>query len=243
MENIQNKLFHGIDIEFFPESITSIKILELILESGKIYTKNDFFKKENDPYNLLYYLSREYNQEDNEVCLALHPNNNQFSIRKDKNCPDRNAFNFWILNNISLIISEKILLNREYKIMGVPGEIRISDSINLEKNVEAIGCRDIIKPVVTNLKISIEQGNYENLIRMNNTADYHYFLAAKDTKKYINDKYKRYNRIKEVLNKCDYNIPIIDPITGEEFAEENDIIIKAEEIVLKSREMIKNFYK
>lgn len=236
MENIERKFFHGIDISGYeyPDGVTAIKVLESILETGKIYTRNEFFNTKNDPHNILYHISRSYNQEDDEVCLAFHPSNNDFPVRIDE--PDYNAFKFFILDNISFIFSEQIIANREYKVMGMPREFRIKGSLELSGNLEAIGCRDKINPLIMNLEKILEREDYDNLREAMKIADYNYILRASDTKKYVKDKYKRYNEIKELLLKYKYKIPIVDPLTGQEYEED---IIKAEEIVSKTRIMLR----
>lgn len=78
MINIEGKLFHGINLTNYNEyagDLSELKVLEIILKSGKILNRNDLEKEKT---NNLYYLNPNYCQKNNEICLAFHPNNTKY---------------------------------------------------------------------------------------------------------------------------------------------------------------------
>lgn len=75
INNIEEKLFHGINLEYYKDKISELKIYSQILKSEKIKTREELLEEK-----YLYYdkLPRIYEQETDEVCVAIHPKNETF---------------------------------------------------------------------------------------------------------------------------------------------------------------------
>ena len=154
------------------------------------------------------------------------------------------AFYDWVFSNISIILSKNIIINNSYNtIGGLPREVMVNNSINLRKNIEAIGYHDEITQIIDTLEKLIQIEDYEGLVNIYCTNYYNNFLRINpdniiDIEKYVKKQYIRYNKIKELLKKYKYNIPIIDPYTGKEHKSIDDSIINANKVLAKRKEII-----
>ncbi|HPF83344.1 MAG TPA: hypothetical protein PLV83_04190 [Bacilli bacterium] len=221
MESIETKLFHGINLGNYSEYIgvtDSIDIFEEILKTRKILTRDDLAELNPEIYSIL---SMYHIQSNNEVCLAIHPKNPNKNIESNMY---EDAFYDFIRNNISFVFNENILKNRAYRRHGMPNEIEVTGSIELDENLEAIGCYDAI----------------ENVIRLalQNTLTHRtrFQLIHLDSSSYVRVKRSQYYNIKEVLKKYEYDIPIIDPLYGNII---NDNIEEDIEKIEKVKKLVK----
>ena len=199
IDSIENKMFHGINLKYYHTKLEELKIFEQILKSGKIMTRNDLKKIK---YEYFSYLPKIYEQDENEICFAMHPKNKEFCYVYDEEDLS-SAFYQYIRFNISFVFSESILNNYNLQ-NGIPGEIRISNSLNLYGNLVAIGCFDEIEYLLE----MVETGKKRNIMFGKQ------LISSKDIHKYVLEKKKRTYNIKEILMNYGYNVPIIDPITG-----------------------------
>lgn len=249
MIKIEEKFFHGIELSTYisKNDLTSIKILELILKSEKILSRQDLMTE--NPY-IYVRINSECKQEMNQICVSSHPNNKIFLLpdNRDKfNVPQYkkfDAFYDWILPNISFILSEQIIINNSYSTAGgVKREIMIDNSIDLREYVEAIGYHDKITQIVNIMESLIKKEDYDGLVNIYSTEYYNSFIRLNpeniiDIKEYINKQYTKYNKIKELLKKYSYDIPIIDPFTGKEHKPIEDSIINAQKVLSKRKELL-----
>lgn len=200
IDSIENKIFHGINLKYYYTKLEELKIFEQILKSGKIMTRNDLLKIN---YEYFACLPEIYEQDENEICFAMHPRNKKFRYAYDEEDLSL-AFYQYIRFNISFVFSESIL-NNEYNLKnGIPGEIRILNSLDLYGNLVAIGCFDEIEYLLE----MVEIGKKRNIMFGKQLT------RSKDIHKYVLEKKKRTYNIKKILINYGYNIPIIDSITG-----------------------------
>lgn len=200
IDKINNKIFHGINLKYYYHKLEDLTVLKKILESGKIMSRRDLIDIK---YEFLNCLPKNYNQCEDEICFAMHPKNELF---KDiySNEDISSAFNQYIRFNISLIFSESILAS-EYSLQwGIPGEIRIPNSLSIEENLVAIGCFDEIEYLLEKIKYT----KSKNIIFSDE------LLSCDDVYKYTLEKKKRTYAVKKMLNEYGYNIPIIEPFFG-----------------------------
>ena len=216
---VRNKLFHGINLSNYYEEIgdlTDIDILKSILESNYIYSRNDLYEKKEE---ISRFLNLSYLQKEDEVCLALHPNNDIFNICQSSSLED--AFVDFIENNISLILDEALLEDREYQISGMPREIRVRESICLYPYLIAIGYYDryyqgikklekIVKKPIINYGDISKYCEVRDIVCLNNFED-----------KLLKSK-RKYFIIKELLKAYGLCISIVDPYTGIPISEDLD---------------------
>lgn len=199
IDKIEQKIFHGINLDYYNIRLDDLKILKKILESGKIMTRKELTEIK---YEYLKNLPKIYEQSENEICFAIHPKNKLYKyVYNNENFSD--AFYKYVRFNISFIFSDNII-NNECSLYGIPGEIRITDSIKLKNNIIAIGCFDKIEYLLEKMRI-IKNKNIlfcKELLDYNNI--YEYTIKMK----------KRTYAVSKILNEYGYNIPIIDPISG-----------------------------
>lgn len=137
--NIEDKIFHGISLEFYKEKVSDLVIFEQILKTRKIKSRKDLLS---DNYSYYNNLPDIYEQDNNEICLAIHPRNKQFAYVYD-NETYSTAFYHYIRFNISFIFLANILDSRKYSLQyGDAGEIRLNESINLDHQLVGIGMYD-----------------------------------------------------------------------------------------------------
>lgn len=175
-------------------------------------------------YDFFDYLPKIYEQSENEICFAIHPKNELF---KDFYSYENfaSAFDQYIRFNISLIFSKGILESGYSLQWGIPGEIRISDSLSIKENLVAIGCFDEIEYLLEKIKFN----KSKNIIFSDQ------LLNCDDICKYILEKKKRAYAIKKMLNEYGYNVPIIEPFYGK------IIDINYEKAILKLKKL-KNIF-
>lgn len=201
IKKIEEKLFHVINLQYYNHELEDLKIFEQILKFEQIMTREELRKKK---YIYLEYLPKIYEQQENEVCVAIHPNNKQFKDVYDGEDWSTIFYNY-IRFNISLILSENVLCLQKYNLQyGDPGEIRIQNSISLRKYLVAIGYFDEIEYILEKSKTS----NNRQIMFLED------LLSSTDISKYILDKRKNYFTIKKMLEEYGYNIPIVSPFTG-----------------------------
>ena len=111
-------------------------------------------------------------------------------------------FNEYIRFNISFVFLESIL-NNGYSLQD-GGEIRIPTSLDMDKDLVAIGCFDEIEYLLE----KVNRGKSKNVMFSEQ------LIKCEDIHKYISEKKKRTYIIKNLLKKYGYNVPIIDPLTG-----------------------------
>ena len=224
MIKIENKLFHGINISNYNETsnLSELYVLKEILKLGKILNRKDLYTEKQE---IIPHLNHEYYQADNEICLAFHPNNKEYELLID---PIEDAFYDFIMNHISIILSEQLTINNFYKVAGIPREIRVEKSIVLPEYIEAIGYCDKVTKIITTINGLISEENYEQLKKLILNNYYHEFFLVKDAKKYVESEYQEYNQIREILQNTGYNIPIVDPLTGLEHNSIEENIDKVE---------------
>ena len=137
--NIDDKIFHGINLEFYKEKVSDFVIFEQILKTRKIKPRKDLLLDNCPYYNNLPNI---YEQDNNEICLAIHPRNKQFTYVYDSESYST-AFYHYIRFNISFIFLANILDSREYSLQyGDAGEIRLNGAINLDYQLVGIGMYD-----------------------------------------------------------------------------------------------------
>lgn len=230
MINIENKLFHGININNYIEIINNLEatqILESILKLRKILTREEL---EQENKELLNYINPWYSQKVNEVSLAFHIYNKRYRLI-DNDYQD--AFYDYILPNISIVLDDRILIDRNYSVVGLPREIRLTDSILLDGNIEGIGYRDKLNKLIIKINKLIDSRNYIELKKIIINPNYYYFFKEEEIKKFVNDEYTEYNKIKELLEIYNYDIAIVDPVTGQEHNSVEDSCIETEKILSK----------
>lgn len=238
--DIEHKLFHGInlgnyrDARELPTELTTLSVLRSILETGKILTREDLYLSGSI---VCYYMNDRTLQEQDEVCLAFHPKNGNF-LPKEKRTID--AFDEWVLDGLSIILSDQILANSIYKQAGLPKEIRVKKSIELKNNILAIGYHDEIAKIICDINEKILLKDYDALGYMFFKNYYAKFLRARDIRSYINNIYYGYdnNEIKEILTEHGYNIPIVDPLTGRNYTPIEEAYIEAEKTLIKIRKLV-----
>lgn len=201
IDNIEEKLFHGINLEYYKDKINELKIYKQILKSEKIKTRNELLKEQYPYYDKL---PRIYEQTKDEVCVAIHPKNKTFKYVYDT-YDYGTAFYHYIRNHISFVLSEDLLNSVDYTLQyGDNGEMRIKNSINLKNYLIAIGIY-----------------NYADSIAKLSQPTNNYFLYQL----FLEDK-KRYSDVNELLKLYGYNIPIIDSLSGEVIEDNYDEKIK-----------------
>lgn len=210
IDEIENRIFHGINLKYYYHKLEDLIILKKILESGKIMSRNDLRDMKYDYFD---YLPKIYEQCENEICFAIHPKNEFFKDVYDGE-DFSSAFYQYIRFNISFVFSEDIL-KREYRLQGGPGEIRISDSLSIEENLVAIGCFDEIEYLLEKVR----------RIKRKDISFCDELLNCDDIYKYTLEKKKRTYAVKKMLNEYGYNIPIIEPFYGKiiDINYENDV--------------------
>ncbi len=200
INEIEHKIFHGINLKYYYHKLEELIIFKKILESRKIMSRNDLLDAKYDFFN---YLPKIYEQCENETCFAIHPKNKLFKDiynYEDFSC----AFNQYIRFNISFVFSENIL-GSEYNLQwGIPGEIRIPHSLSIEKNLVAIGCFDEIEYLLEKIKC----------VKNKKIIFSDELLNCNDIYKYTLEKKKRTYAVKKIVDECGYNIPIIEPFSG-----------------------------
>lgn len=200
IDEIENKFFHGINLKYYCTKLEDLKIFERVLESGKIMSRDDLLKIR---YEFFDYLPKIYEQRENEICFAIHPKNELF--RDIYSYEDfSSAFNQYIRFNISFVFSNDILTNGYSLQYGIPGEIRIPNSLSFEENLVAIGCFDEIEYLLEKFKIT----KNKSIIFSDE------LLNCDNVYKYTLEKKKKTYAVKKILKEYGYNIPIIDPFFG-----------------------------
>jgi len=230
MDNIEEKLFHGINLNNYDPyigNLTEIKILEMILSSGQILTREDLNKINS---NIIQYINNSYSQHKDEVCVAFHPYNIKYQSKEDKY---EDAYYDFVMFHISIILKENLLYDKVYSITGMPREVRIKSSILLSEYIEAIGYYDKITSMIEKLEKLIENENYSEIKKLFFEVYYRDFIRAQDVKAYVRNEYIEYHKIQKILKKHNYNIQIVDPFTGQEFNNIDDSIINAEKVIKK----------
>ncbi len=235
MININQKLFHGINLGNYDEyigNLTDLEVLDSILKLGSILSRKDLKRlKICNPINQNYY------QKIDEVCLAYHPNNSKFNVTPDFLFRE-DAFYDFVMYHISIILDEKILNDNSYTIEGIPRELRVLHSISLPEYMVAIGYNDKITTIVTTINNLIDEKNYAKLKKLVYNSYYHEFLITKNIEQYIEYEFECYNRIKALLISNGYTIPIVDPFTGNEHDSIENSIIKSETVIKKMKQII-----
>lgn len=138
-------------------------------------TRNDLLKIK---YEYCSYIPKIYEQDENEICFAMHPKNKEFCYVYDEEDLS-SVFHQYIRFNISIVFSESILNNYNLQ-NGIPGEIRISNSLNLYGNLVAIGCFDEIEYLLE----MVEKGKKRNIMFGKQ------LISSKDIHKYALEKKK-----------------------------------------------------
>lgn len=199
IDKIEQKIFHGINLDYYNIKLEDLEILKMILESGKIMTRKELSEIK---YEYLNNLPKIYEQSENEICFAIHPKNKLYKyVYNDEDFSD--AFYKYIRFNISFVFSNNII-NNKYSLYGIPGEVRIENSIKLKNNLIAIGCFDEIEYLLEKTKT----------IRNKNILFGKELLDCNDIYEYTIKKEKRTYAVTKILNEYGYDIPIIDPVSG-----------------------------
>lgn len=199
IDKIEQKIFHGINLDYYNIKLEDLEILKMILESGKIMTRKELSEIK---YEYLNNLPKIYEQSENEICFAIHPKNKLYKyVYNDEDFSD--AFYKYIRFNISFVFSNNII-NNKYSLYGIPGEVRIENSIKLKNNLIAIGCFDEIEYLLEKTKT----------IRNKNILIGKELLDCNDIYEYTIKKKKRTYAVTKILNEYGYDIPIIDPVSG-----------------------------
>lgn len=199
IDKIEQKIFHGINLDYYNIKLEDLEILKMILESGKIMTRKELSEIK---YEYLNNLPKIYEQSENEICFAIHPKNKLYKyVYNDEDFSD--AFYKYIRFNISFVFSNNII-NNKYSLYGIPGEVRIENSIKLKNNLIAIGCFDEIEYLLEKTKT----------IRNKNILFGKELLDCNDIYEYTIKKKKRTYAVTKILNEYGYDIPIIDPVSG-----------------------------
>lgn len=214
INNIEEKLFHGINLEYYKDKISELKIYSQILKSEKIKTREELLEEK-----YLYYdkLPRIYEQATDEVCVAIHPKNETFRYVYDFDIYYGTAFYHYIRTHISFVLSEDLLNSVDYTLQyGDAGEIRIKSGINLRKYLIAIGIYNFADSIA---KCDLISNNY-----------YLYRLFLEDKKRYL--------FVNRLLNEYGYNIPIINSINGKVIENNYDIkILKYCDRVIRNKSL------
>ncbi len=214
INNIEEKLFHGINLEYYKDKISELKIYSQILKSEKIKTREELLEEK-----YLYYdkLPRIYEQATDEVCVAIHPKNETFRYVYDFDIDYGTAFYHYIRTHISFVLSEDLLNSVDYTLQyGDAGEIRIKSGINLRKYLIAIGIYNFADSIA---KCDLISNNY-----------YLYRLFLEDKKRYL--------FVNRLLNEYGYNIPIINSINGKVIENNYDIkILKYCDRVIRNKSL------
>jgi hydroxymethylpyrimidine pyrophosphatase-like HAD family hydrolase len=210
IDEIENKIFHGINLKYYKSKIDDLEILKRVLESGKIMSRDDL-KKSNYNYSNLPYI---YEQSDDETCFAIHPKNQSFIYVYDDDFSE--AFYQYIRFNISFVLSENILSKGYSLQFGIPGEVRIPSSISLKENLVAIGCFDEIEFLLEKIKICKEKRLIFSSELLSTDNIYEYTIKKKN----------KIYAIREILKEYGYGVPVIDPFFGNiiEGSYEDDIL-------------------
>jgi len=239
--DVKNKLFHGINLGNYGEYIGSLKatdVLEQILESGTIYTREELYKKRKELY---CFLNNFYGQKNNEVCVALHPDNTNFTERYllAGTTSGLEAFGSFVEKNISLILNERILNDKQYTTKGMYGEIRVQNSISLDY-LDGIGYYDKIDFAINELKKILDSCDKIGYKRIRFDPGIRELMNIENLSEYINQEKQKYFKIKNLIEKYNYSVTMVDSYSGQPI-EENIVleIEKASEIREKIKEMIR----
>lgn len=219
IDKIEQKIFHGINLDYYNIKLEDLEILKMILESGKIMTRKELSEIK---YEYLNNLPKIYEQSENEICFAIHPKNKLYKyVYNDEDFSD--AFYKYIRFNISFVFSNNII-NNKYSLYGIPGEVRIENSIKLKNNLIAIGCFDEIEYLLEKTKT----------IRNKNILFGKELLDCNDIYEYTIKKKKRTYAVTKILNEYGYDIPIIDPVSGKIIKSNYDDVKKVKNMLVNN---------
>lgn len=219
IDKIEQKIFHGINLDYYNIKLEDLEILKMILESGKIMTRKELSEIK---YEYLNNLPKIYEQSENEICFAIHPKNKLYKyVYNDEDFSD--AFYKYIRFNISFVFSNNII-NNKYSLYGIPGEVRIENSIKLKNNLIAIGCFDEIEYLLEKTKT----------IRNKNILFGKELLDCNDIYEYTIKKKKRTYAVTKILNEYGYDIPIIDPVSGKIIKSNYDDVKKVKNMLINN---------
>lgn len=204
MENlkINNSLFYGIKNNY---NESSIEILESILSHGFILNHNGLGNTLNG----------------NAVSLCFHPANEKLyeelkNSRNTSSC-NQDAFSTFINNNNpSIVLSSTLLDELKDKNVGIyksmRDEIHVLEDIPL-KYMIAIGYGDSTTTHIQNLRMLL--GKHEKDSQFyHDFTEYYYNVYIRNLLIIHQNNIKL---IKLLLEKHNYQVPIIDPLTGKEY--------------------------
>lgn len=240
--DIHNKLFHGINLSNYEYSIDFLSdtdVLEQIFDSKKICNRYELYKNNRQLYVLLNHV---YNQLDHQVCLSIHPNNTNYSEDSFRTSIFKyeSAYYEFIRYKISLILTETLITETNHKIAGMYGEIRVNNSISLTDNLVAIGYYDEIEDVINTLEQILKKEDEIEYKTIRFQRAIHGFMYAENLEEYVTDKKQKYFEIKNLLEKYNFLVQIVDSYSGQLIEENLQLQIeKSMEIREKIKKMMR----
>lgn len=207
-------LYHAIEPIDYSKEDSLYERLELFLKTGYIFKGVELAEK----------LPLEYRNKvlgcDSYVYFALTVDN---MLPKNITNPygEDSAFMYHIESNLAFMFDDTVI--RKFEIINLPGwicyEVVITSSVPLtmakalyypEKNI-----LDLIELYKTNTndEYMLSEDSYlrEAFEKKNEKIKEKLSLVLENPEKYMDDFYKKVDRIKEILNAFGYNIPIVSP--------------------------------
>jgi len=220
---VNNSLFYGISNSF---NESSIDILERILKDGYILNRSGLeFGTNNQKDNI--------NEKQNSISLCFHPTNERLhqilkNTDHDLAC-EPTIFSTIVNNNNPSIVLDSILL-KELKVESFNEHTQRRNEIKVLENIPlnymtAIAYGDNIAEHLQNLK-SLLKNYKENSQLYHDFSEYYYNVYIRSL---LINRQNNVKLIRLLLDKFNISIPIINPLTGEEYQsykEENEKLKK-----------------
>lgn len=237
--------FHGVTFTDWEYSngMTELELLENVFCDSYILTRGSLEVKH--PYMYRSLASDNLNDDD-RVSICCH------SIREKEYFYDsangryfndtRSAFDKFVNNDFSIILDSDVLDGYSHQRSGMIGEYQVYGDVSLEY-IRAVGMPNYFERMCNKIQEILEKNDY---------LDYRYDFSVQKLKMvkdiikflrlgYNGYGYDDYEQLKELLQKYNYDVPIVDPVTGIEWLSKEEMGHKIETIkdLAVSRKLIK----
>lgn len=227
--DIQDMFLHGVSFsnwEVVPD-ISRLDLLESVLRDGELLTRDKLQVKHPDFFRCLY--NRPY-QGDNKVCVCCHPAKNAYYMKKsNQNWFDimgNDAFSQFVYNSYSIILDEYLFQYFHFVSGDMVGEFQLLGNISL-KYMKGIGMpNDFERLLLSVLEILNKNDNFS--FRKRDDFYVHRLRMIDSVDNFLNEGYfemgfHHYRKVKNLLNYYGYDVPIVDPETGAEWRDQEEV--------------------
>lgn len=245
MANVDDMCFHGVTFTDWEYSngMTELELLETVLNDGYILTRSSLEIKHPYMYRSLAYDNLNDNDRVSICCHSVKEKDYTYDSLDGMYFNDSySAFEKFVNNAFSVILDRDVLEEYRHQRSGMIGEYQVYGDVSLEY-IKALGMPNYFERMCNRIQEILEEDDY---------LDYRYDLnvqrlkLAKDmirflTVGYNGYGYNEYNQLKGLLNKYNYDVPIVDPVTGSEWLSKEEMGQKIDNLkeLAMSRRLIK----